>query len=106
MSVSLLDALAGIGEPAKHPLAIPSAFRGRMSSSLLKAMEGMTDPDVAQWHKIGVALYSENTEVMGARAPESLPGAPWGSETGKATQVRGWATETDWEQPTPCSRNL
>lgn len=77
MTVSLLDALAGIGEPAKYPLAIPSAFRGRMSSSLRKAVEGMTDPDVAQWHKIGVALYSENTELSEEAQGAATDGNLW-----------------------------
>lgn len=73
---SLLNALAGVGEPNAFPLAIPSAFAGRMGPSLRNAMEGMTDPHVTSWKNVGTALKSENTslseEAQGAASDGSL----------------------------------
>ena len=74
---SLLEALAAIGEPQQNPFALPSAFKGRMPPSLRKAMEGMSNPGVEQWHKVGVALYSENSELSEEAQGAATDGKLW-----------------------------
>jgi hypothetical protein len=77
MMFSLRKALNGIGEPAHLPLAIPSSFGRRMTPSLRQAMDGMTDPAIGQWHKVGVALSSENTELSEEAQGAATDGAQW-----------------------------
>ena len=77
MMSSLRSALAAIGEPAHLPLAIPSSFGRRMPASLRQAMDGMTDPAIGQWHKVGVALSSENTELSEEAQGAATDGARW-----------------------------
>ena len=74
---SLRSALAAIGEPAHLPLAIPSSFGRRMPASLRQAMDGMTDPAIGQWHKVGVALSSENTQLSEEAQGAATDGARW-----------------------------
>jgi hypothetical protein len=59
---SLRQRLALIGStPDKAPVAVRGSFGNRTPHSLRDAVDGMTDPHVADWVEIGVAFWSENT---------------------------------------------
>jgi hypothetical protein len=74
---SLRKALASIGEPASSPLALWGSFRGRTPHSLRMAMAGMTDPKIATWLKVGVALKSENTSLSEEAQGVATDGKRW-----------------------------
>ncbi len=60
--ISLRQSLTQIGEPAHFPFPLRASFGGRLPHSLRRAVDGMTDPEVGSWTKIGEALTIENTD--------------------------------------------
>src|SRR4051812_29887377 len=60
--VSLRQSLKQIGEPTHLPFPLRASFGGRLPHGLRMALEGMTDPEVANWTEIGEALWIENTD--------------------------------------------
>ena len=71
---SLRAALGGIGA-VHRPLALRGSFGSRTPSSVRTAVDGMPDPMVGAWARVGTALESHNTAHS-----EEAQGAPTDGE--------------------------
>jgi hypothetical protein len=49
-----------IGETIQKPIAVRGSFGNRTDKSLRTAIDGMSDPQIAEWKLLGEALWSEN----------------------------------------------
>ena len=74
---SLRAALGGIGVAMDAPVALRASFGDRIPRSLRVALAGMTDPQVGQWKRIGVALKSENTDLAEEAQGVTTDGGRW-----------------------------
>ena len=77
--VSLRNRLKGIGEPsASHkPLAFRASFGRRTPRSMRMALDGMTDPAVANWQYLGRTFKSENTADSEEAQGMTTDGSKW-----------------------------
>jgi hypothetical protein len=84
---SLRAALRRIGETLQEPIAIRASFGRRTPRSLLTAMAGMADPQLASWTPIGQALWSENTEFTEEAQGIASDGQHWYLSTNGAKAI-------------------
>jgi hypothetical protein len=69
--------LAKIGEPAHVPFGFRAAFSNRTPKSVRVAIEGMSDPDVAGWNEVGVALAVKGTDDSEEAKGVATDGVRW-----------------------------
>lgn len=85
--ISLRSRLAGIGEPKSSPFALRADFGRRTPASVRALMDWMLDPHVSQWHKVGVALSSENTALSEEAQGATTDGKRWYVSSNGSKQV-------------------
>ena len=77
--VSVLSRCKGIGEPTvSHvPLHFRSSFGRRTPRSMRRALDGMTDPQVANWQYLGATFKSENNPDSREAQGMTTDGSRW-----------------------------
>ena len=77
--VSVLSRCKGIGEPtlSHKPLHFRSSFGRRTPRSMRRALDGMTDPQVANWQYLGPTFKSENNSDSREAQGMTTDGTKW-----------------------------
>jgi len=77
--MSVLSRCKGIGEPtlSHKPLHFRSSFGRRTPRSMRRALDGMTDPQVANWQYLGLTFKSENNSDSREAQGMTTDGTKW-----------------------------